>query len=168
MMNRCLSLFIVKVKWSSPHNILNLLSVPQANQPITTFKAIFFFLIYVWMPKNTRTTFFLNFNSSAIFNIQNLHHIAFILLSFNNIGVFSFSHLVIIQFKNWLPYPWSNNKWREPVPVSVCYKIDARRRSLSGQPKWPPMKGKDSSCVITHVYVCYFFTEQCDCHVNEF
>ena len=63
--------------------------------------------------------------------------------------------------------PWSNNKRREPVPMSVCYKIEARRRSLSGQPKWPPMRSKDSSCVITHVFVCYFFTEQCDCHGNE-
>ena len=64
--------------------------------------------------------------------------------------------------------PWSKYKRREPIPMSGYYTIEARRWSLSGQPKWPPMKSKDSHCVITHVYVCYFFTEQCDCHDNEF
>ena len=35
--------------------------------------------------------------------------------------------------------PWSKYIWREPIPMSVCYKIEARRRSLTvlDQPKWP-------------------------------
>ena len=34
---------------------------------------------------------------------------------------------------------WSKYNWREPIPMSVCYKIEARRRSLTvlDQPKWP-------------------------------
>ena len=34
---------------------------------------------------------------------------------------------------------WSKYKRREPIPMSVYYKIEARRRSLTvlDQPKWP-------------------------------
>jgi len=41
---------------------------------------------------------------------------------------------------------WSKYIWREPIPMSVCYKIEARRRSLTvfGQPKWP----------LTHMCTC--------------
>ena len=35
------------------------------------------------------------------------------------------------------------------LSMSVCYKIEARRLSLSGQPIWPPIRSKDSTCVVT-------------------
>ena len=57
--------------------------------------------------------------------------------------------------------PWSKYRRWESIPMSIYYKIEARRRSLI-------VFWSIKMAAITHVYVCYFFTEQCDCHVTEY
>ena len=44
---------------------------------------------------------------------------------------------------------WSKYIWREPIPMSVCYKIEARRRSLTvfDQSEWP--LSHKCTCVIS-------------------
>ena len=44
--------------------------------------------------------------------------------------------------------PRSKYRRRKPIPMSVCYEIEARMRSLTvfGQPKWP----------LSHICTCVF------------